>query len=61
MPWRSVVDAVQRDGVVAHDFPVTSSGTPAKSVLITSSEFGQVESVCGKSDAHIYLSTPKNL
>ena len=34
-------------------FRVTSSGTPSKSRAITSRECGQVESACGKSDAHM--------
>jgi hypothetical protein len=34
-------------------FCVTSAGTLAKSFLITSCECGQVESVCGKSEAHM--------
>jgi len=32
---------------------VTSAGTPAKFFAITSRECGQVESVCGKSEAHM--------
>src|SRR5579863_3288293 len=36
----------------------SSSGTPSKSRAITSSELGQVESECGKSDPHIRLLTP---
>jgi len=34
-------------------FEVTFSGTPAKSAAITLRELGQVQSPCGKSDAHM--------
>ena len=47
------LDIVELRRVVAHDFPRYRSGTPSKSCLITLSELGQVESVCGKSDAHM--------